>query len=290
MLSDPARRLGSFPASSADTGIAAIARPGTPGNIRRVAGSNTTALSSILARHRRVARRDAGGDAAGWGQGVKPVRAITWADAGDREAVLVGQCIAGDDGACSRLVAEHQRMVYQLAFHLLADHNDALDLSQDVFLQVFRMLPRFRGQSTLKTWIYRIVVNQARNRQRWWRRRFRSAQVSLDQHVELHGDLPATSTANEPDRVLGRRELAQRLTAALLELPFDQRTALVLREMEGLSYEEIAFSQGVAVGTVKSRLARARELLRAELRESPAPGATGVDASLDAARLEGGRP
>ncbi len=127
-------------------------------------------------------------------QGVKPVRAITWADAGDREAALVAQCIAGDDSACSRLVAEHQRMVYQLAFHLLADHNDALDLSQDVFLQVFRMLPRFRGQSTLKTWIYRIVVNQARNRQRWWRRRFRSAQVSLDQHVEQHGDLPATST------------------------------------------------------------------------------------------------
>jgi len=222
-------------------------------------------------------------------QGVKPVRAITWADAGDREAALVAQCIAGDDSACSRLVAEHQRMVYQLAFHLLADHNDALDLSQDVFLQVFRMLPRFRGQSTLKTWIYRIVVNQARNRQRWWRRRFRSAQVSLDQHVEQHGDLPATSTSNEPDRVLGRRELAARLTTALLALPFDQRSALVLREMDGLSYEEIAFSQGVAVGTVKSRLARARELLREQLRETPAPASSPVDAVL-ATRLEGGRP
>ena len=229
-----------------------------------------------------------GGDGAAGELGVKPVRAITWADAGDREAVLVAQCIAGDDVACSRLVAEHQRMVYQLAFHLLADHNDALDLSQDVFLQVFRMLPRFRGQSTLKTWIYRIVVNQARNRQRWWRRRFRAAQVSLDQHVEQHGDLPSTSHANEPDRVLGRREMAARLTTALLTLPFDQRTALVLREMDGLSYEEIAFSQGVAVGTVKSRLARARELLRAELRETPAPPP--ADAALPAARLEGGRP
>src|SRR5687767_11098854 len=180
-------------------------------------------------------------------------------------------------------------MVYALGLHLLGDRDEALDLSQEVFLRVFRTLASFRGQSALKTWIYRIVVNQARNRQRWWRRRFRSAQVSLDQHVELHGDLPATSTANEPDRVLGRRELAQRLTAALLELPFDQRTALVLREMEGLSYEEIAFSQGVAVGTVKSRLARARELLRAELRESPMPGPTGMDASLDAAGLAGGR-
>ena len=65
-------------------------------------------------------------------------------------------------------------MVYQLAFHLLADHNEAIDLSQEVFLQVFRTLPRFRGQSSLRTWIYRIVVNQARNRQRWWRRRHRS--------------------------------------------------------------------------------------------------------------------
>jgi RNA polymerase sigma-70 factor (ECF subfamily) len=198
---------------------------------------------------------------------VKPVRAITWADAGDREAALIGQCVAGDDGACAMLVSEHQRMVYQLAFHLLADHNEALDLSQDVFLQVFRMLPHFRGQSTLKTWIYRIVVNQARNRQRWWRRRCRSAQVSLDDHVEAHGELPSPGHGTAPDRVLGRKELAARLKMALLALPFDQRSALVLREIDGLSYEEIAYSQGVAVGTVKSRLARARELLRAGLRE-----------------------
>lgn len=198
---------------------------------------------------------------------MKPVRAITWTEAGDREAALIAQCVAADDAACATLVAEHQRMVYQLALHLLADPNEALDLSQDVFLQVFRMLPHFRGQSTLKTWIYRIVVNQARNRQRWWRRRFRSAQVSLDDHVESHGELPAQANGSAPDRLLGRKELAARLKAALLALPFDQRSALVLREIDGLSYEEIAFSQGVAVGTVKSRLARARELLRAGLRE-----------------------
>jgi len=89
--------------------------------------------------------------------------------------------------------------------------------------------------------------------------------------------------------VLGRRELAARLTTALLALPFDQRSALVLREMDGLSYEEIAFSQGVAVGTVKSRLARARELLREQLRETPAQASSPVDAVL-ATRLEGGRP
>lgn len=195
------------------------------------------------------------------------MRTLTWVEAADREASLIGQCVAGDETACAMLVAEHQRMVYQLALHLLADHNEALDLSQEVFLQVFRTLPRFRGQSSLKTWIYRIVVNQARNRQRWWRRRFRSAQVSLDEHVQTHGELSANGRETAPDFALGRKELASQLKMALLQLPFDQRSAIVLREVDGLSYEEIAFSQGVAVGTVKSRLARARELLRAELRE-----------------------
>ena len=128
-------------------------------------------------------------------------------------------------------------------------------------------MPRFRAQSSLRTWIYRIVVNQAKNRQRWWRRRHRAAQVSLDEHVLAHGELPANGNGISPDRVFGQRELAARLKEALLGLPFDQRTAIVLREIDGLSYEEIAFSQGVAVGTVKSRLARAREILRAELRQ-----------------------
>jgi RNA polymerase sigma-70 factor, ECF subfamily len=198
---------------------------------------------------------------------VKPIPAITWAETSDREAALIAQCVSGDEQACAELVAQHQRMVYQLSLHLLADHNEALDLSQEVFLQVFRTLPRFRAQSSLRTWIYRIVVNQAKNRQRWWRRRHKSSQVSLDEHVLAHGEFPSNGNGTSPDRVFGQRELAARLKDALLELPFDQRTAIVLREIDGLSYEEIAFSQGVAVGTVKSRLARAREILRAELRQ-----------------------
>lgn len=201
------------------------------------------------------------------GVGVKPIPAVTWADANDREATLIAQCVAGEEQSCSDLVAEHQRMVYQLSLHLLGEHNEALDLSQEVFLQVFRTLPRFRAQSSLRTWIYRIVINQAKNRQRWWRRRYRQAQVSLDEHIENHGELSMDGNGSSPDRVFGQRELAARLKGALLTLPFDQRTAIVLREIDGLSYEEIAFSQGVAVGTVKSRLARAREILRAELRQ-----------------------
>jgi RNA polymerase sigma-70 factor (ECF subfamily) len=199
------------------------------------------------------------------GLSVKPVRAIAWADAGGREAQLIQRCVARDEDACAELVNEHQRMVYQLSLNLLNDHNEALDLSQEVFLRVFRTLQSFRGQSSLRTWIYRIVVNQARNRQRWWRRRHRAEQVSLDEHIEHHGELPGNGGAS-PDRLLNQKLVAERLRAALDRLPFDQKTALVLREIDGLSYEEIGFSLGIAVGTVKSRLARARESLRAQLR------------------------
>jgi RNA polymerase sigma-70 factor (ECF subfamily) len=197
---------------------------------------------------------------------VKPAPALTWSDVGSREAVLIARCAAGDEAACTELVDEHQRLVYQLATNLLGDSQEALDLSQEVFLRVFRTLPTFRGQSSLRTWIYRITVNQAKNRLRWWRRRRRALQVSLDDHVRDHGELPAEPTGSSPDRMLRQKELGDRLRLALDSLPFDQKTAIVLREVGGLSYEEIAFSLGVAVGTVKSRLARARESLRAELR------------------------
>ena len=198
---------------------------------------------------------------------VKPIRAITWSEVGSREAALIQRCTARDEDACAELVNEHQRMVYQLSLNLLGDHNEALDLSQEVFLRVFRTIHRFRGQSALRTWIYRIVVNQARNRQRWWRRRHRSQQISLEQHIRDHGDPPEAGNAASPDRMLGQKQLAERIRMALDQLPFDQKTALVLREIDGLSYEEIGFSLGIAVGTVKSRLARAREALRAQLRD-----------------------
>jgi len=199
---------------------------------------------------------------------VKPVPSITWTDVGGREAALIQRCAARDEDACAELVTEHQRMVYQLSLNVLGDHNEALDLSQEVFLRVFRMLPAFRGQSTLRTWIYRIVVNQARNRQRFWRRRHRAQQVSLDEHIRDHGELPAPENGGAPDRMLRQKQLAESIRTALDLLPFDQKTALVLREIDGLSYEEIGFSLGVAVGTVKSRLARAREALRAQLRDA----------------------
>jgi len=197
---------------------------------------------------------------------VKQARVVGWSDVGGREAALVQRCASGDEFACAELVGEHQRMVVQLAVNLLGDRDEALDVSHEVFLRVFRTIHRFRCQSSLRTWIYRIAVNHARNRHRFWRRRHRADQVSLDQHLATHGEFPSGRDLT-PDRMLAQKQLAERLQRALDGLPFDQRTAIVLREIDGLSYEEIAFSLGVAIGTVKSRLTRARQTLRLELRE-----------------------
>ena len=137
-------------------------------------------------------------------------------------------------------------------------------MSQEVFLRVFRTLPQFRGQSTLKTWIYRIVVNQASNRQRWWRRRHRSQQVQLEEHTVTHGELAESRNFAMPDRVLQQRETADRVWQALDALPFEQRAVVVLREIDGLSYEEIATSlcdrrrhREIASRTRARRVARA---------------------------------
>ena len=195
---------------------------------------------------------------------MKNAGAISWSDVESGEALLIARCAAGDEAACAELVATHQRMVYGLALNLLGDRDEALDLSQDVFLRVFRTISQFRGQSALRTWVYRIAVNQARNRNRWWRRRHRSSQVSLDDHILQCGDLESTHDIR-PDRLLASKETAAQIWKAMERLPFDQRTALVLREVDGLRYEEIAFTMDVAIGTVKSRLTRARQALRADL-------------------------
>lgn len=194
---------------------------------------------------------------------MKPLRAIDWAETTTSESELAERCAAGDSQACRELVQGHQRMVYHLALHLLGNPEDARDLSQDVFLTVFRSIHRFRGDSALQTWIYRIVVNQARNQQRWWRRRKRADQVSLE---AVFADPPAPAATTSPERALDRKELRRRLWGAMGRLPFEQRSVVVLRELHGMRYAEIAFSLGVSTAAVKSRLARARQTLRAELR------------------------
>ena len=178
---------------------------------------------------------------------------------------LLARCREGHPEAFARLVALHEGMVFNLAARLLGDREEARDVAQDVFLQVYRTLARFEGRSSLRTWIYRIVVNQCQNRRRFWRRRRRDKEESLVEGIEAsEAGRQGSGWASPFDETL-RRERASRVQAALLELSFDHRTVLVLRELEGLCCEEIATLLGVADGTVKSRLSRAREALRRRL-------------------------
>jgi len=182
------------------------------------------------------------------------------------ESGLISLCRNGDTRAFAQIVAQHERMVFSLATRLLGDPEEAKDVAQEVFLQVYRTIAKFEGRSSLKTWIYRIVVNQCHNKQRWWRRRRRDQARPIEDLTP--GDearLAETQAPVGPFAELERREKARRVQAALEALSFDQRAILVLREVEGLSCEEIAQALTLPMGTVKSRLARGREALRQKL-------------------------
>ena len=179
------------------------------------------------------------------------------------ESTLIEECRTGDPRAFARLVSIHERLVYSLAARLLGDPEEARDVSQEVFLQVFRTLAQFEGRSSLKTWIYRIAVNQCHNRRRWWQRRRRDRMVSLE--VMAPSEEPQVSACRAPDREYERGEQSRLLQQALRAIPFRQRAVLLLREVEGLSCEETAEALGLPVGTVKSRLSRARMALKHEL-------------------------
>jgi RNA polymerase sigma-70 factor (ECF subfamily) len=182
------------------------------------------------------------------------------------ETGLVEQCRRGDAQAFARLVALHEGMVFNLAARLLGDGEEARDVSQDVFLQVYRTLGRFEGRSSLKTWIYRIVVNHCRNRQRFWRRRRKDRCCPLETLTPAdEARINAGGNGASPYDQVRLRERAQKVQQALLRVSFDHRAILLLREVEGLSCEDIAGALGLAQGTVKSRLSRARESLRASL-------------------------
>jgi RNA polymerase sigma-70 factor (ECF subfamily) len=180
---------------------------------------------------------------------------------------LVEQCRRGDAQAFARLVALHEGMVFNLAARLLGDAEEARDAAQEVFLQVYRTLGRFEGRSTLKTWIYRIVVNQCRNRQRWWRRRHQDRSCPIDALTPADEARLAEQGPSKdgPEERLERRERARAVQSALLRLSFKHRAVLLLREVEGLSCEEIAGTLSLPEGTVKSRLSRARDALRCAL-------------------------
>ena len=178
----------------------------------------------------------------------------------------------GEAAAYERLVAEHSGDVYALLFRLTSDAEEARDLTQETFLRAFQSINRFRGDASLKTWIYRIAINQARNRWRWWRRRRRDVTVSLDatdDHRErpLAATLP-TDNSLSPEQETLARERESQLREALLGLRSSFREAVILRDVEGFSYEEIAATLQISIGTVKSRIARGRLELRRQLEGS----------------------
>jgi RNA polymerase sigma-70 factor (ECF subfamily) len=174
--------------------------------------------------------------------------------------------------AYERLVAEHSGDVYALLFRLTSDPEEARDLTQETFLRTFQSIDRFRGDASLKTWIYRIAINQARNRWRWWRRRRRDVTVSLDATDEQRDQPLAATLQNEnspsPEQQTLARERESQLREALSGLRRSYRESVILRDVEGFSYEEIAQTLQISIGTVKSRISRGRLELRRQLEGS----------------------
>ena len=174
----------------------------------------------------------------------------------------------GEAAAFDHLVKERSSEVYALLYRLTEDAEEARDLTQETFLRAFQSISKFRGDADLKTWIYRIAINQARNRWRWWRRRRREVHVSLDapngqSEQPLSARLPACGTDPEQTALAHERESA--LRDALNSLSRSYREAVILRDVEGFTYEEIAATLGISIGTVKSRLSRGRLELRQKL-------------------------
>jgi RNA polymerase sigma-70 factor (ECF subfamily) len=186
------------------------------------------------------------------------------------EAGFIARLRARDLSAFEELVTIFERPVYSLCFRLLGDAEEARDAAQETFLKVYRGVGGFRGESGLKTWIYRIAINQAMNQQRWWRRRHRDETISLDiargqSETAIGNMLPSASRSPEALAILSERE--SHVMKALGEIKQEYRVALVLREIEEMSYEEIADTLKISIGTVKSRIARGREELRRRVKE-----------------------
>src|SRR5262245_40797844 len=186
------------------------------------------------------------------------------------EAMLIARLRVGDLSAFDELVRYFERPVYGVCLRLLGDGEDARDAAQETFLKIYRGLHSFRGESGLKTWVYRIAINQAMNQQRWWKRRRRDETVSLelsrnDTDLSLGDSLQGAAVSPEDRAIESERE--RRIMKALSAIKKEYRVVLMLREIEELSYEEIAETLEISIGTVKSRIARGREELRHRIKE-----------------------
>ncbi len=173
---------------------------------------------------------------------------------------LVERVQKGDKGAFDLLVLKYQHKIVNLVMRYVRDPELALDISQEAFIKAYRALPRFRGDSAFYTWMYRIAVNTAKNHLAAQRRRPMDVELDLQdpEQYDLHAKLKETDT---PEGVTLSNELKETVERAIAALPEDLRTAIILRELEGMSYEEIAETMECPVGTVRSRIFRARDAI-----------------------------
>jgi len=184
------------------------------------------------------------------------------------EAMFVVRLQANEDAAYDELVRTYSSSIFHVAYRMLGDSAEASDVVQEIFLKVFRNIAGFKGEAALKTWIFRIALSEVLNRLRWWKRRHRFATVSLDDQPNGSGTGAAHTVASSsptPEQVLQSKEQETAIQQALGRLSREHRSIVVLRDIEGFSYNEIADVLGVSIGTVKSRLARARADLKQAL-------------------------
>jgi RNA polymerase sigma-70 factor, ECF subfamily len=187
------------------------------------------------------------------------------------EVAIVAELKAGSEEAYAWLIGEFQRPVYGLVYRVVSDPADAADTTQEVFLKVFRGMKHFHAESSLKTWIYRIALHEAANRKRWWFRH-KAQETSIEpaesenlasRDEEMQNAL--TDHNNSPFDNVAHREVQKRVDAELRRVPEPYRTTLILRDLEEMSYEEIAEVLQISLGTVKSRLTRGRQALKERL-------------------------
>jgi RNA polymerase sigma-70 factor (ECF subfamily) len=176
------------------------------------------------------------------------------------DSKLVRRVQKGDKGAFDILVLKYQHKIVNLVMRYVRDPEQAMDISQEAFIKAYRALPRFRGDSAFYTWLYRIAVNTAKNHLAAQRRRPTDIELDLQdpEQFDLHARLKETDT---PEAVMISREMRETVEQAIQSLPDDLRTAIILRELDGMSYEEIAETMECPVGTVRSRIFRAREAI-----------------------------
>jgi RNA polymerase sigma-70 factor, ECF subfamily len=184
------------------------------------------------------------------------------------DAVFIEQLRSGNPEAFDKLVTRYSGDIYALLYRLTGDGDEASDLSQETFLRALRAISGFRGDSDLRTWLYRIAINESRNRFRWWKRRRRESTVSLDENLgnseAVYQDVIADSSPS-PEQEALRHERERILQNAINDLPSIYREPIVLFDIEGLSYEEICRLLELNPGTLKSRLARGRQELKKRL-------------------------